>query len=245
MTIPLDSRRSAKPRQFRTPLRAPASRCSLALVANSSHSSLRVFRDLRTLSFFGSQLSPVLSPACALFRKKPGVRPYLVIPQLCIVDCRQSAAGQSRATSAISFTSPPYAHQPRISFVSPTYAKTGGGTPTQKCRRADIIDFSPDISHFFTPASRCRHHPAPRGRKKGWHESQRYIEEGRDLRRHRPLDSLSPLSTSRPLSVSARQYLAPIARDGAKTEPRGIPAWSGSPRCGYVPFEHRCPDAHD
>ena len=38
-----------------------------------------------------------------------------------------------------------------MSFVSPTYAKTGGytHTPTQKCRRADIFDFSPDISHFL------------------------------------------------------------------------------------------------
>jgi inosine/xanthosine triphosphatase len=37
-----------------------------------------------------------------------------------------------------------------MSLVSPTYAKTGGYTPTQKCRRADIRDFSPDFSHFFT-----------------------------------------------------------------------------------------------
>jgi hypothetical protein len=48
-----------------------------------------------------------------------------------------------------------------------------------------------------------------------------------------------------PLSVTSRQYCAPIARDVAKTEAGGIPAWSGSPRRGYVPFEHRCPDAHD
>jgi len=30
-----------------------------------------------------------------------------------------------------------------------------------KCRRADIFDFSPDFSHFFTSASQRRSHPAP------------------------------------------------------------------------------------
>jgi len=51
--------------------------------------------------------------------------------------------------------------------------------------------------------------------------------------------------TSFPLSVSTRQYCAAIAPNLGKTEPRRIPAWSGSPRCGYVPFADRCPDAHD
>jgi hypothetical protein len=60
-----------------------------------------------------------------------------------------------------------------------------------------------------------------------------------------PVTRYQSLLTSRPLSVTSRQYCAPIARDAAKTEPRGIPAWSGSPRCGYVPFANRCPDAHD
>jgi inosine/xanthosine triphosphatase len=151
MTIPLHSRRTAKLCQFRTPSRSCSPRCSLALVTNFSHSSLRVFRDLRTLSFSGSQLSRVLPAVCALLRKKLGVHPHVVIPRLFPVDCRLSAVavGQSRATSSISFISPAYEHQPRISFVSPTYAKTGGVYPTQKCRRADIRDFSPDILHFL------------------------------------------------------------------------------------------------
>jgi hypothetical protein len=194
MTIPLHSRRTSKPCQFRTPSRSSSFRCSLALVTNFSHSPLYVFRDLRTghptkdvppepvegffslsrslltppqsfvfiqlhtLSFSGSQLSRVLSAVCALLRKKPGVHPYVVIPRLFTVDCRLSAVGQSRATSSISFISPAYEHRPRISLVSPTYAKTGGWPPDEtktlkfclKCRRADIFDFSPDFSHFFT-----------------------------------------------------------------------------------------------
>lgn len=47
--------------------------CSFALAKNFSHSALFVFRDLRTLSFFGYQLSFVLPTTCALFRKKRGV----------------------------------------------------------------------------------------------------------------------------------------------------------------------------
>jgi len=49
----------------------------LALATNCVHSSLRVFRWLRTLSFFGSQLSLVLSTSCALLRKKAGVLPLV------------------------------------------------------------------------------------------------------------------------------------------------------------------------
>jgi hypothetical protein len=166
MTIPLHSRRTAKPCQFRTPSRSSSPRCSLALVANFSHSSRRVFRDLRTLSFSGSQLSRVLPAGCALFRKKPGVHPYVVIPRLFTVDYRLSAVGQSRATSSISLISPAYGHLPCMSLVSSTYAKTGGGGIssqnsflrsrlfrlfTKECRRADIFDFSPYILHFSCP----------------------------------------------------------------------------------------------
>src|SRR5260221_12591040 len=35
------------------------------------------------------------------------------------------------------------------SIASPTYAKTGGCTPCGKCRRADILDFSPYILRFL------------------------------------------------------------------------------------------------
>jgi len=140
MTIPLHSRRTAKPYQFRTPPRSSSPLCSLALVTNFSHSSLRVFRDLHTLSFFGSQLTRVPSVLCALLRKKPGVHPSMV---------RRACPPKLQRRRAISFISPRYEHQPRISLVSPTYAKTGGVYPTQKCRRADILDFSPDFSHFL------------------------------------------------------------------------------------------------
>ena len=67
----------SRERFARTSLRSSSPPCSLALVTNSSHSSLRVFRHLRTLSFLGSQLSRVLPTGCALFRKKPGVHPLV------------------------------------------------------------------------------------------------------------------------------------------------------------------------
>ena len=60
-----------------------------------------------------------------------------------------------------------------------------------------------------------------------------------------PVTSHQSLLASLPLSVTSLQYPAAIAQDIAKTEPSGIPAWPGSPRCGYVPFANRCPDAHD
>ena len=67
------------PQQFvRTPPHSFSPRCSLPLVTSSSHSCLRVFRHLHTLSFLGSQLSRVLPIGCALFRKKPGVHPLVL-----------------------------------------------------------------------------------------------------------------------------------------------------------------------
>jgi hypothetical protein len=131
------------------------------------------------------------------------------------------AAHRPLATS-ISSISPAYELQPRMSLVSPTYAKTGGCSAAQKCRRADIFDFSPQFSHFACPERR------PFGRTQG---------------RHACATGRWPVSS--PLSVSTRQYCAAIAPNLGKTEPRGIPARCGSPRCGYVPFADRCPDADD
>src|ERR1700739_1196761 len=83
----------------------------------------------------------------------PSCTPYL--PLVYLGRSRRTCPERSRraypecgrwATFSISFISPPYKTQPRMSLVSPTYAKTGGVYPTQKCRRADILDFSPDIS---------------------------------------------------------------------------------------------------
>jgi hypothetical protein len=59
-----------------------------------------------------------------------------------------------------SFVSPTYAHFARNLFVSPTYAKTGGYTPCGKCRRADILDFSPYILRFFANRLKITAHPS-------------------------------------------------------------------------------------
>jgi len=130
------------------PLRSSSFRCSLALATNSSHSSLRIFRHLRALSFPESHLSRALPTGCALFRKKPGVHPHVVIPRLILLG-RMDRLPQLQRRWAIPFISPAYEHQPGMSLVSPTYAKTGECTPTQKCRRADIFDFSPYFSYFL------------------------------------------------------------------------------------------------
>src|SRR6267143_3896252 len=135
------------------PPRFFSSRCSVALVSNSWYSSLPVFSHLRALSFPGSQLSRALPTGCALFRKKPWVHPYVVIPRLILLG-RRARPPQLQRRQAIPFISPAYEHQPGMSLVSPTYAKTGECTPTQKCRRADIFDFSPDISPFLAQSVR-------------------------------------------------------------------------------------------
>jgi len=46
----------------------------------------------------------------------------------------------------------------------PYLRKTGGYAPTQKCRRADILDFSPDFSHFLalSAGAKGRHSPTRR-----------------------------------------------------------------------------------
>jgi hypothetical protein len=121
-------------------------------------------------------------------------------------------------------------------FVSPTYAKTEGYAPCGKCRRADIFDFSPYFSHFSCGGryTRTRGHDlsCPYG---GVGVGGSWLVYGPPgWRRY-----------ASPLSVTSLQYPAPIALGVARTEPIRIPARSGSPRCGYVPFAYRCPDAHD
>jgi hypothetical protein len=91
---------------------------------------------------------PSLNPFPCYILPATGGRVPLVLPWPLTVDCRRLTFRGPLVTSGISFISPPYEHQPRISLVSPTYAKTGGCTPGQKCRRADIFDFSPYFSHF-------------------------------------------------------------------------------------------------
>jgi len=71
---------------------------------------------------------------------------------------------------AISCISPAYECQPCMSLVSPTYAKTGEYTPTPKCRRADIFDFSPYFSHFSCP-ERGAKGPVPPARLRRRHKA--------------------------------------------------------------------------
>jgi hypothetical protein len=78
--MPLHSRRPAKPCQCRTAPRSspPAVHSLLSPIFRIR---LSVFSETCALfHFFGSQLSRVLSAVCALFRKKPEVHPYVVIP---------------------------------------------------------------------------------------------------------------------------------------------------------------------
>jgi hypothetical protein len=147
MTNPLHSRRTAKPSQFRSTPRSSSPRCSRALVTSFPHSPLGVFRDLHTLSFFGSQLSRVLSAVCALLRKKPGVHLY---PE----QKRRACPPKFQRRRAISFISPTYERQPRISFVSPTYAKTGGTHPPKNVGAPTFLIFSL-IFRTFLLLSRC------------------------------------------------------------------------------------------
>jgi len=77
-----------------TPLKMSARRHFLSLLSQSPLSALLFFNHLRTLSFFGSQLSRVLPTGCALFAKKPGGRGYCSYQSssLSAVDCRLLAS---------------------------------------------------------------------------------------------------------------------------------------------------------
>jgi len=97
-------------------------------------SALSIARSLRPACFTGTE-GPALSLAEGFARARRSIHP----PRL---------RAPNRFPSK-SFVSPTYKFSARNSFISPTYAKTGGCTSTQKCRRADIFDFSPDIPHFF------------------------------------------------------------------------------------------------
>ena len=131
------------------------------------------YRLVHTVSPLGRN-SPPLSPIIpALARPSLNLFPFYIFPatggrvprvqpRLLTVDCSLLAVCESWATSSISFISPAYEHQPCISLVSPTYAKTGGWgvifDPTfmyyLKCRRADIFAFPHDFSHFLAQSVR-------------------------------------------------------------------------------------------
>jgi hypothetical protein len=113
----------------------PISSVSSALPSLLATHHAFVFSRLRTLSFFIPSLSRVPAIACALFPKKPGgippARSYQVASVLA-KGCRLIANGC------------------QLSPFFPLHTQKPGGAPPQKCRRADIFDFSPYILHFFT-----------------------------------------------------------------------------------------------
>jgi len=193
-------------------------------------------------------------------RKTGGRGSYrLVHTPLSAVDCGLLAVRGSQAAFSISFISPTYEHQSRISFVSPTYAKTGvGGMSSQspflqsfpfrpflrKCRRADILDFSPDFSHFSCPERGAKRlsPPARLGRRPLHKNGARPGMAAPPVTGHQ-----SPFTVFRPLPVTSLQYCEAIARDAARTEPIRIPPSRGNPpnRAGMSPLTRRCPDADD
>jgi hypothetical protein len=141
-----------------------------------------------------SILHPLFPPHSPLVYPEPSRRVY---PESSRRACPPQHQ-RRRATSSISCISPTYGIKPRISFVSPTYAKTGECTPRKNVGAPTFLIF-PLIFRAFLALSAvrrvarlCRRHPASRQRKRSWHESQRYIEEGGDLRRHRSLAHFLP-----------------------------------------------------
>jgi hypothetical protein len=258
MTIPLDFRRSAKPCPFKAfrSLLTPA-------VSTLARPSLNLF-PCYILPATGGRV-PLVYPERARRVNQP---------RLLTVDCRLLTFRESLTTSSISFISPPYEHQPRISLVSPRYAKTEGWVPPQKCRRADIFDFSPDFSHFsrFEPGAKRPSQPArfgPFGYAQGEGrplQNRRRRPEAAPTKKaghgawvtrlsspvtshqslaagHRPLDSLSPLSSPCRFQHGSTWLL--LRGTVAKRKLGESRQGPGARAAGMSPFEHRCPDAHD
>jgi len=151
--------------------------------------------------------------------------------------------GRSRrghSPSSISCISPAYELQPRMSLVSPTYAKTGGCTPVQKCRRADILDFSPYFSHFACPERSRRACPESDRRVTARHlpasEGGRYkrTERSREWPRNWP-----PVCY---INTVLRAYCVSPSQNGTYQNP-GYFREPAQRVCR--PFVYRCPDADD
>src|SRR5580692_4579329 len=148
MAIPLDSRLIAKPcpfKAFRHPLAPPVSTLALPSL------TLRVFYRFPAT---GGRV-PLVYP-----ERERGVKQ----PRLLTVDCRLLALCEFRATSSISFISPRYERQPRMSLVSPTYAKMGECTPPKNVGAPTFLIF-PLISRTFLISCRSAHSPSTAGRK--------------------------------------------------------------------------------
>ena len=205
---------------------------------------------------FSTLARPSLNPfPCYLFPPAGGRVPLVYPerarrvnqPRLLTVHCRLLTFRESLATSSISFISPPYEHQPRISLVSPTYAKTGGWVPPQKCRRADIFDFSPDFSHFPI----ARHLPASEGGRCTRAEPIPLQRKPRSTGRASPFAGRRSLGTGhRPLLRSPCRFhhhstprlLRQAFPKRNLSESRQVP---GARPAGMPAIAYRCPDAHD
>jgi len=103
---------------------------------------------------------------------------------------------------------------------------------TQKCRRAEIFDFS----HYFSPFFTARHLPASEG--------GRYTrtERRQECLRHR---SLGAGHCSSPLSLSSHSTPRLLRHPFPKRNLLVSPLFQGARPAGMSPFVYRCPDAHD
>jgi hypothetical protein len=152
------------------------------------------------------------------------------------------AQSKGHSPSSISFISPAYEHQPRKSLVSPTYAKTGGCTPTQECRRADIFDFPPYFSHLACPERSRRACPESDRRVTARHlpasEGGRYTrtERRQECLRHQSLVTQSPVTFFPPvgfITTVLRGYCTGPWQAGSYQNPGYFP---GARPAGMSPF---------
>jgi hypothetical protein len=136
-----------------------------------------------------------------------------------------------------------------VSYLScfPYLRKNKGVYPTQKCRRADIFDFSPDFSHFPI----ARHLPASEGGR------CTRAEPIPLQRKPRSTGRASPFAGRRSLGTGHRPLLRSPCRFHHHSTPRllrqAFPKWNlsesrqvpGARPAGMPAIAYRCPDAHD
>ena len=209
-----------------------------------------VFSRLRTLSFFIPHLSRVPAIACALFPKKPGVHPYVVIPRCFLLV-------HTHPPLLLSPLFPLHTNPSLVCLLFPllTQKQGVGGMSsqivslrsrlfrpcTQNVGAPTFLIFPLIFRTFLSSAHREGYLATCPPRKAA-------ATQERSAGRSACATGRWALVTghcSSPLSDTSRQYCAPIAWDLARTEAGGIPASSGSPRRGYVPFADRCADADD
>jgi hypothetical protein len=155
----------------------------------------------------------------------------------------------SLVTSSISFASPGYEHQSRISLVSPTYAKTRGYTPRKNVGAPTFLIF-PLISRTFLSLATC----PPRKAAAAQERSPSPYKEShgaRDARHPSPVAGRRSLGTGhRPLLRSPCRFhhhstprlLRQAFPKRNLSESRQVP---GARPAGMPAIAYRCPDAHD